>query len=87
MTLTEAKNLTAGAVLHYTGRRACSRAVGPRGGVKESITRARVNGAVKTWKRDAARVQVPIKHGLYEYTYITENNLEHWHVEASCPLA
>jgi len=26
-----------------------------------------VNGAVRTWKRDSGRVEVPIKYGLYEY--------------------
>lgn len=36
----------------------------------------RVNGQVKTWKRDPARVQVPVKHGLHDYDYITERNLD-----------
>lgn len=35
----------------------------------------RVNGKVKTWKRDTSRVQVPVKHGLYRYDYITELSL------------
>lgn len=26
-----------------------------------------VNGAVQTWKRDANRIRVPLKHGLYTY--------------------
>ena len=38
--------------------------------------RWKVNGRVKTWKRDPDRVVVPIKHGLYHYDYITERNLE-----------
>lgn len=29
--------------------------------------RAKVNGKVKTWKRDPNRVEVPIKYGMYEY--------------------
>lgn len=37
-----------GAILHYTGRHECTRTVGPRGGVKENITRCRVSGQVKT---------------------------------------
>lgn len=28
---------------------------------------AKVNGAVRTWKRDANRVEVPVKYGMYEY--------------------
>ena len=27
----------------------------------------KVNGKVRTWKRDPHRVEVPIKYGLYEY--------------------
>lgn len=30
-----------------------------------------VNGKPKTWKRDATRIKVPIKYGLYEYGEIT----------------
>jgi len=34
-----------------------------------------VNGKVKTWKRDPDRVQVPLKHGMYSYGYLTERNI------------
>lgn len=34
----------------------------------------RANGACKTWKRDATRFSLPIKHGLYSYWYITQDN-------------
>lgn len=27
----------------------------------------KINGKVRTWKRDEQRVEVPIKYGLYEY--------------------
>jgi hypothetical protein len=27
----------------------------------------KVNGAVRTWKRDPNRIEVPCKYGLYEY--------------------
>lgn len=40
-----------------------------------SPQRWRVNGTVKTWKRDASRVRVPLKHGLYAYGELTERNL------------
>ena len=38
--------------------------------------RWRVNGKVKTWKRDPDRVQVPIKHGLWDHDYLTETSLD-----------
>jgi hypothetical protein len=34
----------------------------------------RVNGTIKLWKRDPARFQLPIKHGLYDYAYLTNDN-------------
>lgn len=34
----------------------------------------RRNGATKTWKRDENRFCMPIKHGLYAYGYITNEN-------------
>ena len=37
--------------------------------------RWKVTGKVKTWKHYPSRVRVPIKHGLYDYGYIDENNL------------
>lgn len=27
--------------------------------------RVKVNGAVRTWKRDANRIEVPVKYGMY----------------------
>ena len=47
-------------------------------GTTQSVAKAvnwRANGKLKTWKRDAARFQLPIKHGLYSYSYITEENM------------
>ena len=31
------------------------------------VAQVKINGAVKTWKRDPSRVEVPVKYGLYEY--------------------
>ena len=42
--------------------------------------RARVNGQVKTWKRDTSRFQVPMKHGLYDYFYIDQDNYLDWRI-------
>lgn len=36
----------------------------------------KINGRVRTWKRDSYRVEVPIKYGLYEYaTFNTDEAL------------
>lgn len=32
----------------------------------------RRNGRTKTWKRDAERIEVPVKHGLYAYDTMTK---------------
>jgi len=34
-------------------------------------TRWRVNGQVKTWKTRPTDYQVPLKHGLFSYGYLT----------------
>jgi len=65
ITLSEAKKLTIGTMLYainYTN-------------ADGTPQRWKVNGKVKTWKRSPERVQVPLKRGLYEYGYITEDNL------------
>lgn len=37
----------------------------------------KINGRVRTWKRDSNRVEVPVKYGLYEYaTFDTSEALE-----------
>lgn len=36
--------------------------------------RWKVNGEVKTWKRDASRIRVPLKHGLYVYDALTDSD-------------
>lgn len=66
LTLDEAKRLSSGTILYHT------RHFNKKG----EPDRWKVNGAVKTWKRDASRVQVPVKHGLYAHGYVTENDLE-----------
>lgn len=35
----------------------------------------KVNGKVRTWKRDPNRVEVPIKYGLYEYGTFTASDI------------
>ncbi len=40
--------------------------------------RARANGACKIWKRDPARFSLPIKHGLRDCGYVTNDNASEW---------
>lgn len=43
--------------------------------------RWRANGKCKTWKREPERFQLPIKHGLYNYNYLTNENAHLFIVE------
>ena len=40
-----------------------------------------VNGKVRTWKKDATRIEIPVKHGLYAYGTIVGSDLKHFEVE------
>ena len=66
ITLDQAKELTIGTILYHVHNR----------NVDNTPQRWRVNGMVKTWKRDLARVKIPLKYGLYGYDYLTENDLD-----------
>jgi len=46
--------------------------------------RWRVNGMVKTWKRDPSRVKVPIMYGLRCGDYLTEDNAECYSLSEGC---
>ena len=65
MNLKQAKTLKRGDILHHTINK----------NADGTPQRWRVNGMVKTWKRDLSRVRVPLKHGLYMYGYVTEDTL------------
>jgi hypothetical protein len=86
MTFEQARNLTYGTRLHYTGNHDCIRTVGPRGGITTTITEVRVTGAVKLWKSDPTRIRVPIKYGLYESSEINGSNLDDFHLASECPV-
>ena len=66
ITLQEAKNLYVGQVLHHD----------TMNNADGSPLRVRVNGEVKTWKRNSERIRVPLKHGLYEYGELTNGTYE-----------
>jgi hypothetical protein len=71
---------------HYTGKRMCSRAIGPRGGEKISVTDCRVSGSLKTWKTRPTEFRLPVKYGMYESSAITHHDAALWHLAADCPL-
>ena len=66
ITLDQAKKLKYGEVLHHTTNKNSD----------GTPQRWRVNGKVKTWKRNPNRIEVPLKHGLYSYDTLTENDLD-----------
>jgi hypothetical protein len=43
--------------------------------------RVRRNGKTKTWKRTPEKFQIPVKYGLYEYGYITNENCKEWTID------
>lgn len=65
ISLKQAKRLKPGAEVYHVINRNADR----------TPQRWRVNGVVKTWKKNLGRVSIPIKSGLYLYGYITENDL------------
>lgn len=36
----------------------------------------KINGRVRTWKRDKNRIEIPIKYGLYEYAVFTFHDVQ-----------
>ena len=66
----------------------CSRTVGPRGGVTESIVRARRNGMTQTWKTRPDEFRIPVKYGIRarDQFSIHEYDANRWHAEEACPL-
>lgn len=38
--------------------------------------RWRVNGQVKLWKKSPMRIRIPLKHGLYAYDVLTEDDFD-----------
>lgn len=47
----------------------------------------RRNGNIKRWKRDANRVEIPVKYGLYECLRLTEADLDRVLIEVDASLA
>jgi hypothetical protein len=49
------------------------------------VERWRRNGATKVWVRSPERFQAPIKYGLRDYSYLTQDNAHLFHTEEDCP--
>ncbi len=64
MTLTQARSLTSGTTLHHAWKT----------NHDGTPMRARVT-SVKTWKRSPGRIEVRVKHGLYDYATFDEHEL------------
>ncbi len=66
MTLEQAKGLQHRTVLYHRSQR----------NADGSPSRWRVNGRPRVWKRQPQRVEVPLKHGLYDYDYLDDRILD-----------
>jgi hypothetical protein len=65
ITLNQAKSLRPGQILYHVENR----------NADKSPQRWRVNGQPRLWKRNPNKVRVPLKHGLYAYGTLTEDDL------------
>lgn len=45
-----------------------------------SALRARVNGKPRLWKRQPDYFEMPMKHGLKHFFYITPHNIDEWEI-------
>jgi hypothetical protein len=64
----------------------CTREIGPRGGIKEHSTVARISGQLKTWKTRPGDFRLPVKHGMRGYGEIVPSNIAQFHLPSECPL-
>ena len=65
LTLEQAKKLKHGNVLYHLHNKNSD----------GTPQRWRVNGKVQTWKKDASMIKIPIKNGLRNCDYLTEDTL------------
>lgn len=66
ITLSQAKNLKIGTVLYHTINKNSD----------GSSQRWRVCGKAQTWKKDDTKIKIPVKNGLKNCSYLTENDLD-----------
>ena len=48
---------------------------------QQTPLKVRRNGKTQTWKTRPNEFKVPVKYGLYEYAYITQDNCNEWQIE------
>ena len=49
-----------------------------------SCARWRLNGKVRRWVREPDRVEVPLKHGLWDYFTLSNVYLDQFHLAKDC---
>jgi hypothetical protein len=64
----------------------CTRTIGPKGGEKVQMTFVRRTGRTQTWKTRPNEFRVPVKHGLRDSGYITQDNAHAFHLDSDCPV-
>jgi hypothetical protein len=74
-------------VFHYGE---CSIKKGPRGGLKLTVERWRINGKCKTWKTRPEAFETPIKNGFGNhrghYGHINDLNADNFHLANDCAV-
>lgn len=68
MTFEQAKQLFLGQVIHHKILK----------NADKTPLRARVNGQIKLWKTRPNEIKIPMKHGLRDCFYLTQDNLHEW---------
>lgn len=74
ITLAQAKSLQYGDLLHIHYKR----------NADGTSMRAKVNGKVKTWKTRPDNVRIPYKHGMYDYGYFSQSDLDILYLGFNC---
>lgn len=70
MTFEQAKQLSFNQTIHH---RTLKNADG-------TALRARVNGKIQLWKTRPNEIKIPMKHGLRDCFYLTQDNLHEWDI-------
>jgi len=78
------KPLTMDEAIAFASERNATFAMNDEKNADGTAVRWRVNGKVKTWKTRPGEFKIPVKHGMYDYGYITEKNLHMFHLNGSC---
>jgi len=76
MTRLEAKALRVGTTLHHNTAK----------NVDGTCVRWKINGQIKLWKTRPADFSVPIKHGLRDFGYLTQDNCHLLHTIEQCEV-